>query len=49
MEIYQNSSIIIKQSDPQELNIKKIGHSGFFNAGVCPSLWQETSDWLKNV
>lgn len=49
MEIYQNSSTKIKHIDPQELNVKKIGHSGFFNVGVCPSLWQETSDWLKNI
>jgi predicted alpha/beta hydrolase len=35
---------------PQDLGVAAVGHSGYFNPGVCPErLWQATSRWLVDA
>ena len=35
---------------PQDLGVKAIGHSGYFDPSVCPEgLWQATSRWLVDA
>jgi predicted alpha/beta hydrolase len=35
---------------PQDLGVKALGHSGYFDPHVCPEdLWQATSRWLADA
>ena len=31
---------------PEDLGASRVGHSGFFDAGVCPRLWEHIGNWL---
>jgi predicted alpha/beta hydrolase len=31
-----------------ELRGRRVGHFGFFRAGLVPDLWQEADDWLTS-
>ncbi len=34
---------------PNDVGAKSVGHSGFFNAGTCPELWESTNQWLQTA
>lgn len=35
--------------NPKDLGVRRVGHSGFFDAGVCPGLWESTVQWLEEA
>jgi predicted alpha/beta hydrolase len=35
--------------DPMDLGVRHVGHSGFFDAGLCPGLWETTAQWLEEA
>jgi predicted alpha/beta hydrolase len=45
---FANGLVTRKHIQPSELNLKEIGHFGFFRSG-CKPLWDETIIWLENV
>jgi predicted alpha/beta hydrolase len=35
---------------PEDLGVRRLGHSGFFTRRVCPErLWQATAEWMRSV
>lgn len=48
MAIYANAPTRHLHLVPDELGVDRFGHSGFFDPGVCPTLWARTAAWLAD-
>ncbi|PWK51700.1 alpha/beta hydrolase family protein [Pleionea mediterranea] len=46
---YQNGQTEIERCvyQPEDFNVNKIGHFGFFSSKAPKALWQKTVDWMK--
>ena len=49
LELYPCARSEHRHLDPKALGVKRVGHSGFFDAGVCPELWEATAQWLEEA
>lgn len=45
--LYPNARAEIRKVRPRDLNVKTIGHFGFFRERFRDSLWREAAEWLE--
>jgi predicted alpha/beta hydrolase len=45
--LYPNARSEVRRVEPKELNLKTIGHFGFFRERFRDSLWREAAEWLE--
>jgi predicted alpha/beta hydrolase len=43
---YPNAQVTRRAVRPSEVNVRAIGHLGFFREALRDSLWRETADWI---
>ena len=46
---YSRATVEKRNIDPKELNMKSIGHFGFFKERLKDSLWMDTLEWFKKA
>ncbi|HEX7055336.1 MAG TPA: alpha/beta fold hydrolase [Burkholderiales bacterium] len=49
LELYPNARGELRRVSPTELNVKRVGHFGFFREAFRDSLWREAADWLGSA
>jgi len=47
LRLYPNAPSQHLYVDPRDEGVKQIGHSGFFDRGICPKLWETARHWLE--
>lgn len=48
LELYPNAKSEVRDVQPREVGVKRLGHFGFFREAFRDSLWREAADWLEN-
>lgn len=46
---YKSAQITHQHLSPKSIDVKSIGHFGFFRKQFEPNLWKKTTDWLTQV
>jgi predicted alpha/beta hydrolase len=49
LRLYPNARSEHWQVRPSDLGVARLGHSGFFDEGVCPSLRERAAKWLETA
>lgn len=49
LKVYANAPSVHRHFHPRDLGVRRIGHSGFFDPGVCPALWEVAVEWLDRA
>ena len=49
LDLYPNARGEMRDVQPREVGVKRLGHFGFFREAFRDSLWREAADWLESA